>query len=144
MAIAGGRVADDARRDIVVPGKWRPFFDATHIPAAVRAGNLLRLTGHTGDREDGTFSDDPEEQTRQTFRNIAITLAEAGASWSDVVEVTSYRVGLRAQAEVTLVVAAEFLTSPYPAWTDVGISELFEPEALVEISCVAVLRTPGR
>ncbi|HTY73559.1 MAG TPA: Rid family hydrolase [Actinomycetes bacterium] len=136
-------MADIARRDIVVPDTWRAFFEATHIPAAVRVGNQLRLTGHTGDREDGTFSDDPEEQMRQTFRNIAITLAEAGASWSDVVEITSYRVRLRAQAEATLLIAAEFLTSPYPAWTDVGISELFEPDALVEISCVAVLRGSG-
>jgi enamine deaminase RidA (YjgF/YER057c/UK114 family) len=129
-------------RDVVVPESWRAFFDATHIPAAVWAGGVLRLTGHTGDREDGTFSADPEEQTRQTFRNIAVTLEQAGASWSDVVEVTSYRVGLRGQAEVTLTVAAEFLASPYPAWTDVGVSELFEPEAVVEISCVAILRDP--
>jgi enamine deaminase RidA (YjgF/YER057c/UK114 family) len=135
-------MADEARRDIVVPDMWRAFFEATHIPAAVRVGNVLRLTGHTGDREDGTFSDDHQEQTRQTFRNIAVTLAAGGANWSDVVEVTSYRVQLRAHADAVLAVASEFLVSPYPAWTDVGISELFEPEAVVEISCVAILRQP--
>ena len=80
-------------------------------------------------------------QTRQTFLNISQTLAQAGASWSDVVEITSYRVGLRAQSEVLLKVAPEFLDKPYPAWTDVGITELFEPDAVVEISCVAIIRT---
>jgi enamine deaminase RidA (YjgF/YER057c/UK114 family) len=127
--------------DAVVPTAWTDFYEATHIPAAVRVGDTIRLTGHTGDGADGTFSDDPEDQTRQTFRNIADTLAEAGASWSDVVEVTSYRVGLREHSDALLRVAAEFLEAPYPAWTDVGVTELFEPEAVVEISCIALVPT---
>jgi enamine deaminase RidA (YjgF/YER057c/UK114 family) len=104
----------------------------------VRVAGLVRLTWHTGD-QDGSFSSDPEEQIRQTFVNIGETLSAAGADWVDVVEVTSYHVGLRAQAVVLLRVAGEFLAAPYPAWSAVGVSELFEPEALVEISCVAVL-----
>jgi enamine deaminase RidA (YjgF/YER057c/UK114 family) len=31
---------------------------------------------------------------------------------------------------------------PYPAWTAVGVTELILPEALVEISCVAVTTDP--
>lgn len=38
-----------------------------------------------------------------------------------------------------LAVAAEFLTEPYPAWTAVGVTELFDSEAVIEISCVAVV-----
>ena len=136
----GGIGGPQSRRSVVVPASWNEFYEATGIPAAVRSGEVLRLTGHTGDRVDGTFSDDSEDQTRQTFENVASTLSEAGLQWSDVVEITTYRVGLRAQAEVALRVAAEFLHPPYPAWTDVGITELFEPEALFEMSCVAVTR----
>ncbi len=130
-----------SRRNAVVPASWSAFYAATGIPAAVRSGDVLRLTGHTGDRADGTFSNDPEAQTRQTFQNVALTLSAAGLQWSDVVEITTYRVGLRAQADVALRVAAEFLDAPYPAWTDVGITELFEPDALFEMSCVAVAPT---
>ena len=36
------------------------------------------------------------------------------------------------------------LSPPYPAWTDVGITELFEPEAVFEMSCVAVARNVDR
>jgi enamine deaminase RidA (YjgF/YER057c/UK114 family) len=82
---------------------------------------------------------DPEAQIRQVFRNIAATLAEAGVDWSDVVEINSYHVGLQNQTETVLKVAAEFLDAPYPAWTAVGISELIYPEAIVEISCVAII-----
>jgi hypothetical protein len=41
-------------RDAIVPPSWRPFYEATHIPAAVRVENRIYLTGHTGDLEDGT------------------------------------------------------------------------------------------
>jgi enamine deaminase RidA (YjgF/YER057c/UK114 family) len=135
----GGDETRPTGRAAAIPAAWREFYDATGIPAAVRAGDVLRLTGHTGDRADGSFSPDPEAQTRQTFHNVSETLSDAGVSWSDVVEITSFRVGLRAQAEVLLTVAAEFLERPYPAWTDVGVTELFEPEAVVEIRCIALL-----
>jgi enamine deaminase RidA (YjgF/YER057c/UK114 family) len=53
-------------------------------------------------------------------------------------------VGLRDQADALLRVAGEFLDSPYPAWTAVGVLELFEPEAVVEIRCVAVVSRARR
>ncbi len=137
----GGTGGPQSRRGAVVPASWNQFYEATGIPAAVRSGEVLRLTGHTGDRADGSFADDPEAQTRQTFMNVELTLSEAGLQWSDVIEITTYRVGLRAQADVALRVAAEFLDPPYPAWTDVGITELFEPDALFEMSCVAIGRS---
>jgi enamine deaminase RidA (YjgF/YER057c/UK114 family) len=129
---------DGPSRDVLVPEVWADFYKETHIPAAVRVGDTLRLTGHTGETPDGVFSSDYETQIRQVFRNIALTLAEAGATWSNVVEINSYHVGLLNQAEAVLRIAAEFLEGPYPAWTAVGVTELILPEALVEISCVAV------
>jgi hypothetical protein len=40
------------------------------------------------------------------------TLHEAGASWAHVVTLNSYHVGLRAQADALLEIAAEFLAEP--------------------------------
>jgi enamine deaminase RidA (YjgF/YER057c/UK114 family) len=126
-------------RNGVVPEHWTDFYESTHIPAAVAKGDRLYVTGHTGEDPDGSFSSDPETQIRQTFRHISATLSKGGASWADVVELSSYHVGLRAQAEVLLAVAGEFLADPYPAWTAVGVTELFDEGAVVEISCVASL-----
>jgi enamine deaminase RidA (YjgF/YER057c/UK114 family) len=128
-------------REAIVPAVWADFYEETHIPAAVRVGNTLRVTGHTGEKADGVFPDNVEDQIRQVFSNITFTLAEGGVSWSDVVEINSYHVGLQSQAETLLRVASEFLEDPYPAWTAVGVTELILPEALVEISCVAVVLT---
>jgi enamine deaminase RidA (YjgF/YER057c/UK114 family) len=125
-----------------VPEPWADFYQETHIPAAVSIGGMVRVTGHTGETADGVFSGEPDEQIRQVFRNIDLTLCDAGATWSDVVEITSYHVGLLHQADALLAVAAEFLEDPYPAWTAVGVTELIVPEALVEISCVAAVGGP--
>jgi enamine deaminase RidA (YjgF/YER057c/UK114 family) len=133
--------ASDPRRTIVVSPPFAAFYQATHIPAARKVGNRLLLTGHTGDTPDGTYSDDVKTQLRQAFRNMEATLHEASASWADVVALNSYHVGLHAQADALLEIAAEFLAEPYPAWTAVGVTELIDPPALVEISCEALL--PG-
>ncbi len=120
------------------------FYESTHIPAAVQDGDRLCVTGHTGEDPDGNFSTDPETQIRQTFRHISATLSEGGASWTDVVELNSYHVGLHAQAEVLIAIAGEFLSDPYPAWTAVGVTELFDEKAVIEIGCVATGVVPRR
>ncbi len=127
----------------IVPAVWADFYKETRIPAALRVGETLRVTGHTGETAESVFSTDPESQIRQVFRNIAHTLDEAGANWSNVVEMNSYHVGLVQQSEALLRVAAEFLVDPYPAWTAVGVTELILPEAVVEISCVAMIPEHG-
>jgi enamine deaminase RidA (YjgF/YER057c/UK114 family) len=130
----------DPRRTVVVSAPFAAFYEATHIPAARKVGNRLLVTGHTGENADGDFSNDVRTQLRQVFRNVEATLREAGASWADVVAMNSYHVGFRAQADALLEIAAEFLTEPYPAWTAVGVTELIDPPALVEVSCEALLR----
>jgi enamine deaminase RidA (YjgF/YER057c/UK114 family) len=105
-----------------------------------RADDTLYVTGTTGDAPMGVYATNVEAQIRQTFTNVAETLAAAGFDWSDVVEVTTYHVGLREQAAVVLRIAAEFLPEPYPAWTAVGVTELWDPEAVIEMSCVAVVQ----
>ncbi len=109
-------------RRSIVPPFWADFYEETRIPAALHVDDLLYLTGHTGTFDDGTFSDDAESQIRQTFLNIGITLAKAGVGWSDVIRIDSYHVGLRAQSEALMTVAAEFLADPFPAWTAVGVT----------------------
>jgi enamine deaminase RidA (YjgF/YER057c/UK114 family) len=77
-------------------------------------------------------------QIRQTFRNVEATLEKAGVTWAEVVALNSYHVGLRAQADAIIAIAGEFLHDPYPAWTAVGVTELFDEGAIIEISCIAV------
>ena len=81
---------------------------------------------------------DPEAQFAVAFETLAGILREGGADLSDVVEITSYHVGISAHMEAFMRVWARYLKEPYPAWTAVGVAELIVPGGLVEIRAVAV------
>jgi hypothetical protein len=40
----------------IVPVVWADFYRKTRIPGALRVGDTLRVTGHTGETGDGVFS----------------------------------------------------------------------------------------
>ena len=126
----------------IVPTDWAQFYDETHVPAAITVGETIHVTGTTGETSYDVYPGDAATQIRQTFANVALTLAEAGASWADVVAMTTYHVGLSRQAAMLLEIAAEFLEAPYPAWTAVGVTELWSPEAIIEIACTAIRPGP--
>jgi enamine deaminase RidA (YjgF/YER057c/UK114 family) len=87
---------------VIVSPTWKPFYDETAIPAAVRTGDQLHVSGHTGEDKDGRFPSEVEAQVRGAFRNLAETLAAAGAGWPDVVSLTSFHVPLRGQESTVL------------------------------------------
>ena len=59
----------------------------------IAAGDLVFVSGTVGyDYEAQTISDDPAEQTRQTFRNIETALEAVDARFSDVVQIVTYYV----------------------------------------------------
>ena len=128
-----------SKREAIVSETWRPFYEETRIPAAIRDGDQLHVSGHTGEDRDGRFPAQVEAQIRGTFRNLTETLTAAGTDWPQVVSLTSYHVGLRGQEDTLLRIAGELLEAPLPAWTAVGVTELWPAEALLEISCVARL-----
>jgi hypothetical protein len=61
-------------QDAIVPSDWTDFYQETRIPAAVWAGDTLRVSSHAGESLDDVFPQDPEEQVRGAFRNLASTL----------------------------------------------------------------------
>jgi enamine deaminase RidA (YjgF/YER057c/UK114 family) len=136
----GGSILPRVRdRESSVPDEVARGETLRYSPA-LRDGRLVFVSGHIGRDADGFLSDDPEVQMREAFRSIGETLSDLGATWADVVEITSYHVGLQGQKDALLRVHHEFIrVPPYPAWTAAGVTELFNTEAVVEISVVAVL-----
>ena len=110
----------------------------THRPSGM--ADLCSSRGTSAVTNTGCSSDNPQVQIREAFRSVGRTLAEVGATWADVVEMTSYHVGLQVQKEAILRVHRDFIREPpYPAWTATGVTELFSPNAVFELSVVAVL-----
>lgn len=83
---------------------------------------------------------DLSAQTEQVFANLGIALAAAGATFADVVKLTTYVVDYTPAARplVAAIRSRYFPTLP-PASTLVGISALALPGWLIEIEAIAML-----
>jgi enamine deaminase RidA (YjgF/YER057c/UK114 family) len=80
-------------------------------------------------------------QTEQVMRNVGLALAAAGASYADIVKITTYVVNYKPEhrAVIGQARAPFFANGTPPASTLVGVAALALPEWLVEIEAVAVV-----
>ena len=126
------------KRRTVIPKAMKPMYEQFHFAPAVRRGKQLFCSGQVGNGPDGKVDPDPAAQMVTAFENLGSVLSEAGASFEDVVEITTYHVGLNEHIGVFMQVKDGFLKEPYPAWTAVGVAELAFG-ALVEIKARAII-----
>ncbi len=112
----------------------------------VRAGNTVYLGGQTAlDKDMNIVPGGIVEQFRQAFSNVLTTLAEAGGQPRDLVSVTIYLTDVddyMAHGREIGRVWREMAGSEYPAMAGIGISRLWQNEALIEIQGVAVIQEP--
>jgi enamine deaminase RidA (YjgF/YER057c/UK114 family) len=103
----------------------------------------IHTAGQVSIDEHGTLigGDDLAAQTAQAMRNVGLALAAAGASFSDVVKITTYVVNYRPEHRTVIGQARApfFAGSTPPASTLVGVTALALPEWLVEIEAIAVV-----
>jgi enamine deaminase RidA (YjgF/YER057c/UK114 family) len=111
-------------------GQW-------HFSHVVRSRGLLFLSGVTGTGTDGRVAEDPGEQSERLFRHLRQYLNAAVASLDDLVEITTYHVGLHTHLRAFTRVKDAYLPGPYPAWSAIGVSQLITPGALVELRAIA-------
>src|SRR5688572_3571865 len=80
-------------------------------------------------------------QTAQAMKNVGIALAAGGASYENIVKLTTYVVNYKPKhrAIVGKARGAHFTKGPPPASTLVGVSALAMPEWLVEIEAIAII-----
>jgi enamine deaminase RidA (YjgF/YER057c/UK114 family) len=128
------------KKDVVVPKGMELAYEQFHFAPAVRTGNWLRCSGMLGTDEKFQAVEDVEAQFVAAFENVKSVLAAAGLELSDVVELTTFHVGLREHLGTFMKVKDRYLAEPYPAWTAIGVVELAVPGALVEIRVTARLR----
>jgi len=126
-------------KDVVVPASQKHFYERFHFAPAVRTGELLLCSGQIGTGPDGRPPADPETQFVAAFEQLRAVLHEAGLDFSDVVELTTFHVGMQ-HLQTFAGVKNHYLAEPYPAWTAIGISELAFPGGLVEVRATARLR----
>ena len=60
-------------------------------------------------------------------------LKEAGGDCTNILEMTTFHIGLNEHLKAFMSVKDKYIEEPYPAWTAIGVSELAFPDALLEI-----------
>jgi enamine deaminase RidA (YjgF/YER057c/UK114 family) len=106
-------------------------------------GNTLYIAGQTGHHQDSTLDPGLVDQFAQACRSVAGVIAAAGGEPGDLVSMTIYTTDLQAYREGLEPIGVayrEVFGKHYPPMALIGVSELFDPEALVELVCVAVIR----
>lgn len=114
-----------AKRDVVFPSDRHALYEAHKYSPAVRAGDLLFVSGQVGSREDGSPERGYKEQVRQAFTNLTAVLDAGGCTLDDVIDVTTFHTDPETQFEQLMAVKDEFFgAAPYPTWTAIGVNWL--------------------
>ena len=127
----------DARR---VFGRDQPgFAEKTFVPAVSRRGDVLCVSGLNAIGPSGRVeAEDVVGQARCILAKLGEILAEAGATFDNVVKTTDFilsREGYRGVAEVR----REFFGSTFPAATGVVVKELLGVGVIIEMDAIAVV-----
>ena len=133
------------KRTIVKTDKAPQPLGAYSQAIRTQPGELMFLAGQVAVDNDGNLvgAGDVVAQTRQVFENLGGVLSSVGASFSNIVELTSYVVGresvqgfIKARTELFPEI---FPDEDYPPNTLLVIGGLVAEQYLVEVSAIAVL-----
>ena len=104
---------------------------------AVISGDTVYLSGVVAGLRPGET--DLKQPYERAFQRIGAILRRAGASWDDVVDITSFHTDLTTQMPAITAVKNEYVKGPPPAWTAIQVSRLIPDTGLTEIKIVARL-----
>jgi len=113
------------QREVIFPAGRHALYEKHGYSAAIKSGDLLFVSGQVGSRADGSVEPELAEQVRLAFRNLQATLAAAGCTLDDLIDVTTFHTDPENQFATVLAIKNEiWRQAPYPNWTAVGVNWL--------------------
>lgn len=129
-------VTDRAGRPTASSGsKWEPVMGYSR---AVRAGNLIAVTGTVGINADGTYSPSLEEQTRRSLAIIRAAVESLGGRIEHVIRTRMFVTDVSKWEEVAKV-HGEVFKDIRPATSILEVAKLIDAAAQIEIEADAVV-----
>ncbi|GAA1655114.1 RidA family protein [Fodinicola feengrottensis] len=128
--------------ELVNPPELGPTVGFSHATVAA-AGRTVYLGGQTAQDSTGKIvGDDIVSQFDRALSNVVIALKAAGGEPGDIVSMVIYTTDMSAYRGALKDLGRAYqshLGRHYPAMALLGVSELFDPQALVEIIATAVI-----
>lgn len=120
---------------VISPDSYAPF----NWSQGIALGDLLFISGQTSINENGALIHigDFVAQAEQAFKNLDKVLKAGGSSLNDILKVTIFLKDMSNFKEFAAL-RENYFSAPYPADSIVEISNLFHPDALIEIEAIAV------
>ena len=129
-------VTDRAGRRTASSGsKWEPVMGYSR---AVRAGNLIAVTGTVGINADGTYSPSLAEQTRRSLAIIRGAVEALGGRIEHVIRTRMFVTDVSKWEQVATV-HGEVFKDIRPATSILEVAKLIDAEAQIEIEADAVV-----
>ncbi|MEV1292586.1 Rid family hydrolase [Pseudonocardia sp. NPDC049635] len=130
----------------VTPGYGETARELLGYSQAVRIGNRIETSGQGGWDDELVVAEDLETEIVRAFDNVGRTLAEAGATWADVVHVNSYHKVAPGDAAIgddhNRIMTREFrarMNGRAPVWTQTGVTVLGLATMRIEIRVTALV-----
>lgn len=134
LAAVTAAQAQDAPKETLMPenAEARAFQEMAGYADAVVHGDTIYLSGVVAGPAPGEDSLTPGYE--RAFARLDAILKRLGVTWDDVLVFDTFHKGpMREQIDALLPVKNRYITAPFPAWTAVGVSELYDPGAVTEI-----------
>ena len=127
------------REPIIPAGMQDVVREKAYLPA-LRVGDFIFVAGQVGRGEDMAIVADPHAQFAAAFENLRIVLAEAGCTFDDIVDMTTYHVDMPTHWETFRAVKRGLFPQGTFPWTTVGVTALANPAFLLEVKATACRR----
>ena len=105
---------------------------------AIVTGDTIYLSGVVAGVREGET--DLKLGYTRAFERIGDILKNAGATWDDVVDITSFHTDLITQMPAIVAVKNNYVKPPFPAWTAIQVARLIPSNGITEIKIVAKLK----
>jgi 2-iminobutanoate/2-iminopropanoate deaminase len=114
----------------------------THVVEVPAGARIFYLSGQVPLDKDGNLvgAGDFRQQAEQVFRNLGLALAEAEASFADVVKINYYVRDISHLNELRAVRDRHLNLKAPPASTLVEVSRLFRDDVMLEVDAIAAVR----
>ncbi len=124
-------------KQAIIPKAMAGIYSDWKMAPGSEVDGFLFLTGFNGMGLNGIVSTDAAEQIDTAFDQIFSVLEEAEMDASNIVEVTSYHIGLKDHLDVFKAIWAQRMCEPYPAWTAIEVAGFASDGVMVEMRVVA-------